>query len=603
MTEQTILYVEKDTDLMRSTFVAVGLAHLLYELQNSGDVRIRDRGSAYEIVGDLSPNEYLAVVTERGRLPSLLPALLKKRTAKELKQIESGEVDEAEILWRYVPEGFPSSLVVDYEEERAKADADRKARKEGGGEGESAKRDPRFPLWAHLLSNFNRGTIMRVGYPLVLHIWHSHQGEFAGALFSMILNAYGNYPNDLIYVQEKWQEEVKPVLDYAGFEQFGWGGNAAVVSNLSLVSPTTAQGSTTSNSVRMVNTDIPNTFWLEFYLSLAGYMEIGIPYRSDNDALVYYPLPRDIRFSRLSSLMSDYRSSGITRELYDYSGVMPRAKVDVLCQVTFYLEMLSHYHHNTPDRRRVDAIDGLVGYYYKNLTAHIPFDEITFALPPWLPLELDQEKYLEAKEILETHRRILRALRGDYSEELAILSAYRRFATLGDADDWVEFCVLYGIHRFNKMVDQGWLPWIELSILEKTLMNQDRKDYRPVLETEEFQHIAAAIRACTVTLRYWKDVKKKQTAFKVRHGLGDDLRRNAHDSDRFIAALSDFVADYQRESSAVQANTGETRAFITDGDLYEVIGLIPLYGSRVVANLLVAAGYASDYDRNRAEAE
>ena len=128
-------------------------------------------------------------------------------------------------------------------------------------------------------------------------------------------------------------------------------------------------------------------------------------------------------------------------------------------------------------------------------------------------------------------------------------------------------------------------------------MNQDKKDYRPILKDPGFRSIAAAIRACTVNLRYWKDVKKTQTAFKVRHGLGDDLRRNAHDSDRFIEALSEFVHDYMRESSSVQANTGETRDFITADDLYAVTSLVERYGSRVVANLLVAAGYASDYVR------
>jgi len=595
---ETHLYVEKDTDLMRSTFVAVGLAELLYRLSGTGsgaDVRIRDRGSAYQIVGGLSPGAYRAEAARRGALPALLPALVKKHTATEQKQIEAG-TDPAEIRRRYVPEGF-AGAVIDYEEERQKVEADRAARKEGQQEGVISTRDPRFSLWAPLLSYFNRGTIMRVGYPLILHAWHSHTEDQAAALFDLIVQAYGDCPNDLGAAQVSWQENVKPALGYPGFDQFGWGSDNATVSSLSLISPSTAQGSTTGSSIRVVNTTIPDTFWLEFYLAMAGYMVAGIPYRSGDDALLYYPLPKDIRISRLDSLMGAYRGAHLARDLYDYSGLMPRAKVDALCQVSFYLEMVRHYRANPPDRRRVDAVDGLVGYYYKNLTGHAPFDETTFGLPRWIQGEADEETLLRAQTILEAHHEVIRALRGDYAEELVILSAYRRFITLGSAEDWIEFCILYGMHRFAKMVDQTWLPWIHITTLEETLMNQDKKDYRPILKDPGFRSIAAAIRACTVNLRYWKDVKKTQTAFKVRHGLGDDLRRNAHDSDRFIEALSEFVHDYMRESSSVQANTGETRDFITADDLYAVTSLVERYGSRVVANLLVAAGYASDYVR------
>jgi hypothetical protein len=597
MTE-THLYVEKDTDLMRSTFVAVGLADLFYRLSGKGsgvDVRIRDMGSAYLVIGDLSPDKYRVEVARRGALPALLPALTKKHTATEQKQIDGG-TDPAELRRRYVPEGFAGNEF-DYEVERQKVDADRAARKEAPQEGAPTTRDPRFSLWAHLISHFNRGTIMRVGYPLMLHAWHSHSGDQATALFDLILNAYGGYPNDLYSAQISWQETIKPALNYSDFERFGWGGAAATVSALSLVSPSTAQGSSTLSSARLVNTTIPDTFWLEFYLAMAGYMIAGIPHRSGNDALLYYPLPKEIRFSRLKALMDNYRGTRLARDLYDYSNLMPRAKVDALSQITFYLEMVKHYRRNQPERRRVDAINGLVGYYYKNLTAHTPFDETTFGLPRWMPEQMDEDSLLQAEAILEAHHEVLRALRGEHAEELIILSAYRRFVTLGATDDWIEFCILYGMHRFRNMVDQPWLPWIHITILEETLMNQDRKDCRPILENAGFRNIAAAIRECTVNLRYWKDVKKTQKAFKVRHGLGDDLLRSAHDAERFIEALGGFVHDYMRESSNVQANTGETRAFITDDDLYEVISLIGDYGSRVVASLLVAAGYASDYER------
>lgn len=602
MKDQTILYVEKDTDLMRSTFVALGLADLFYRLPepNSGvDVRIRDVGSAYVLEVGMSRDDMLRRVQELGALPPLLPVLLKKPTGKEQKQMDAGASLDS-IRRKYFPEGFPGEWF-DYEQERQKVQADRAARKEQR-EGDVVTRDPRFSLWAHLISSFNRGTIMRVGYPLMLHVWHSHSGEQAVALCDAILLAYGEYPNRLAETEEAWGEHIKPAVQYPDFGLFGWDGSQTKVSTLSLVSPSTAQGSWTSTSLRSVNTTIPKTFWLEFYLAMAGYMVAGMPYRSGDDALLYYPLPNNILISRLRALMGEYRGAKLARDLYDYSGVMPRAKVDALCQIGYYLKMVEHYAANPPERRRTNAISGLVGYYYKNLTGHTPFDETVFSLPGWMPEKVDRKGLERAGEVLEAHQSLIRALRNDYAEELTILDYYRRFIALGDPDDWIAFAIAYGNHRFSKLPDNPWLPALPINTLEETLMNAERRDYRPVLENEGFKNVSRAIRSCTVQLRYWKDVKNSQTAFKVRHGLGDDLRRRAHNPDQFIEDLSEFVYDYTRESSSVQANTGETRPFITEEDLYEVVAMVNEYGSRVVANLLVAAGYSSDFSRREQKA-
>ena len=119
----------------------------------------------------------------------------------------------------------------------------------------------------------------------------------------------------------------------------------------------------------------------------------------------------------------------------------------------------------------------------------------------------------------------------------------------------------------------------------------DKKDYRPIIENPGFQAIASAIRACTVTERFYQ--RNQNRPFKVRHGLGDDLLRHAHDPERFLETLSGFLHDYARESSNVQANTGDTRVFVTTDHIADVVGLVNDYGSRIVAHLLVAVGYAS----------
>jgi hypothetical protein len=605
MTE-TILFVDKDTDLMKSTFVAYGLGNLLYQLDKANtklEVRLEDMGSAYRLWVNRSREALVAYVRTHG-LPVLIPAILKPPSDSEKKQLEKG-VSEEEVFRRYKPAGFLPDNVVDYGAAKEKAKV-KPAKNKPREEVDPSQRPPDYPLWAHLCSHFGKGSAMRKGYPLVLHAWHAHQGLQALALLELILDCYGEFPNNLTLAQDLWQHEIKPQLHYADFAMFGWAGKQADLSALSVVSPSTAQGSFTKSGSQKINNDTLNTFWLEMYLAFAGFMVSAMPFTTGSDILVYYPLPQNIGFNHLKAITSVYRESTNVHNLYDYSNWMPRAKIDCLSQIGFYESLTQHYLENpkaieesteSPWEQQIEQnrISGLVGYFYKNISTEIPFDETTFAMPAWLLLDADSQHLKDAKDILNSHRKLIEAIRGEYAEEVSIINAYRRFITLGDADDWIAFTIGYSQHRFNKMVDASWLPPLELSLLEKTLMNNSHKDYRPILATEGFRNIANAIRFCTVRTRWIKDVKKQQTAFKVRHGLGDDLRRRAHNPDHFIEDLAEFIHDYTQESSSVQASTGETRPFITDADIADILALVEHYGSRVVANLLVAVGYASEF--------
>jgi hypothetical protein len=188
------------------------------------------------------------------------------------------------------------------------------------------------------------------------------------------------------------------------------------------------------------------------------------------------------------------------------------------------------------------------------------------------------------------------------SDELRVLGAYREFIALGTPETWVEFANKYHFYRFsrmNKKDSTGYLNPLTLKIMEDMLMNiqSDKIDYTPILTNQGFRNIARVIRQCTVIAQSKGDA----SPFKVRHGLGSDLLRQAHNSVEFISVLSKFLHDYVRESASVKASLDERRASYTDSDLLELIELISQYGSQVIASLLVATGYASDYVRKSTE--
>jgi hypothetical protein len=603
------LYVEIDTDRMRSAFTAIGLAWLFQKMPFAGsgvEVRLIDLGSAYRIDVPYERDQAFAYLAQRDqRLPPLIPAIVKKFSAGEQKELEADPNNP--IQHKYQPQGFVGS-VANYGEQQGYI-APKAAKKDSPrDENDTPQRSSDYPLWAHLSSYFGKGSAMRDGYPNLLHSWHAHQGDSAAALLDLILALYGDYPNGIEAAQAGWEREIQPMLVYTDYPI------RATISALAVVSPSTSKGLYAETAARGLTENTPEAFWLPFYFAFAGYMVAGMPFTLGSDVALYYPLPQDISVERLQRVLENYRKQDNAGRLYQFSNLMPRIKLDVLAHIAYYRSMVKYFR----EQQEVDdwfstleAYGGFVGYYYKDAGGtQIPFDETVFALPRWLPSEAGRETLDDAYHLLEDHYTLIDRVRGKppknsmTSDELAVLDAYRQFITTGDDQAWIDFAVQYNRYRFGQMVDQPYLRDLTLDLFTNTLFNlqendpmNDRKDYSPILQNPGFRNIASAIRHCTLTTRYLSDVKKINVGFKVRYGLGDDLLRQAHNPDGFMFELSTFLHDYARESSSVQANTGETRPFVTQDDLNEIAALIADYGSRTVASLLVAAGYSSDYNR------
>jgi len=602
------LFVEKDTDLMRSTFIAVGVATLFYELGGRQvEVRLKDLGGVYHIGVPYNAGDAHAHLRRRTeeRLPTLIPAIRKGFSSGEQKELEKDP--NSDLRFKYVPQGFQGA-VVEYEREKeiAKA-APRGKAAETREEGGAPQADRDYPLWANLCSYFGKGSAMRIGYPAVLHGWFAHHGENAHLLLDMILECFGDSSNDIERLRDRWKRDLFRKLDYSDYALL------VDISALAIVSPSTSKGGSSLTGAALLVENTPDAFWLVMYFAFAGYMTVAMPFNLDSDVLTYYPLPRDISLAQLRIEMDSARGSAETRRLYSFSNLMLRAKLDIMAAIAFYGNMLMHFEAQQPNMYFgdfVDAHSGFVGYYYKDISTEIPFDETLFALPLWLPnaAHHDVDALQEARLLLRSHYDLIDAIKGKApkykmtADELVVLNAYREFITRGEHTGWIDFVIRYNLYHFRTM-SEIYTPDLHLTIFERTLLNMptnpsDHIDYRPMLENHGFRAIASAIRSATVTNRYYDDVKHMKTGFKTRHGLGDDLLRNADNPELFVASLSQFLFDYARESSNVQAgDANRTRAFVSETDIQEVIGLIATYGSRVVANLLVATGYASAYQK------
>jgi len=598
------LYVEKDTDLMRSTFVTVGLATLFEKLPrpSAKTIRIIDMGSAYAIDIPYEREDALNYARKYGHLPAILPVIRKPLSQGELKEVEKGTSLEDVRLY-YEPRNARKhgADFIDYGNERQKL-MDTKPQKGERQEGDAPKRPINYPVWAHLCSYFGKGSAMRKTYPSILHAWHAHEGDNAVRLLEVILGVYGE-SNAVAEGELFWKKEILPALNYTDFQL------EARVTASALVAPSTVQGiSMTTGAGNLNNTPLDN-FWLDVYFAFAGYLEVGLPYNVGDDVILYYPLPHDIRLARLVDEIRKHRDDAHARNLYQYSNYTMRPRLDALAHISFYRSVVEHTRLNRPLPEEGEVgewMSGLVGYFYKNVATQIPFDEVIFALPRWLPIgNLSDESLIQAEQLLSDHYELINRIGGPKDltgNELKVLGAYREFITLGTPQAWVKFVNEYHFYYFSKIEDMSCLSLLTLSIVEDTLMNiqSDKTDYTPILTNEGFRNIAKVIRDCTVQAQY-RSGKDRSYPFNVRYGLGDDLLRQAHDPAEFFGELNKFLHDYARESGSVKSDTGQSRSFYTDSDLLALAELISQYGSQVVASLLVATGYASSYDRKSSE--
>lgn len=122
----------------------------------------------------------------------------------------------------------------------------------------------------------------------------------------------------------------------------------------------------------------------------------------------------------------------------------------------------------------------------------------------------------------------------------------------------------------------------------------NRKDLSPIVENPGFQNIAYAIRHATI-IPQTRKANKQDNLYEVRYGLGAELKRKGTVRNEFIAALTDFVHSYNQENvQKLESKGHQLRKDVRTADIAEVVRLVDEYGSEVIANLLIAYGYARE---------
>jgi hypothetical protein len=608
------LIVEQDVDMMRSTFIAYGLAELIYRIPPPGtsiDVVVENRSGYYEVRSSIDLQQLLNYVRTVNRLPVLIDPIL-KFTKKEKESIEQGTPSES-YSSRYIPVGATSWI--DFDKEASLSQNSHGSGYRVEGQENAAKR--LLPLWRRIAEDYSGKNLTKT-YLQLVHSWQSLHGDSAIQFLQLVALYYSGNPSDQSEAVRMWQR-IKRKLDYALPKYIG-----SKTTALAIISPSTSRGSRSTSNAKAPNQVQFELPWWDIYFAFAGFMVAGMPYRANRDPkkssakvdlLTCYPIPRQITVRTLHSLMIEYRKSNRVEYLIR-SSHMPHQRTEILNGLIFGQEFLLGQLRNTQEAlqsRRIpkqpDVLDSVVTYHYKHLgKAPIPFNEASFRLPNWVSANSTSKQLDSALNLLKEHYQLIDRLQqrnkeGRWSvttDELQVIEKYGEFVAYGDASSWIDFCSAYGEHwfltftvrqdktKFKRLVS------LYVDVVEDTLRHMNH-NYSEIFENRGFREIAAAIRECTVRL-IWRTKRMsspEHSHFKIRYGLGHDIRQVAHDKRLLLQFLSDFINDYQSESFNILSSAGEDRGRdISPGSLEEFSKLLEIHNSDLIARLLVAEGYA-----------
>ena len=355
-----------------------------------------------------------------------------------------------------------------------------------------------------------------------------------------------------------------------------------------------------SNALKMDN--IKNRVWIEEVLKVIGLWHSVAPRRiaGGKDWKAYVISPLRLSLTSSEKAFRDFRKA-IWRE-----GRNTALKSDITSLLLFVDTWLDYVYSEGVDElssllgvESVEPENVVAGFHvaqFKKLSqqAYTMMNLSFLKIPAWSGKLERKEDVAAIKEVVKEHLNVVRSIDEGRSDGFDLLRRYRDFVAGSRWDSFFDFMYGYVQDVMRRLNDgESWVPVFTTKNLRRLIM-ASKKEFLPIVRNEGFQNVACAIRHSTVIPQSRK-AQEKDNLYEVRYGLGADLKRKAAVKEEFIAALMDFVHSYSRENSQVLESKGkQMRCSIRTSDIEEVIRLVDEYGSEVVANLLVAYGYARE---------
>jgi hypothetical protein len=606
--ETKVFYVEKTSGTSADTLLAVGLAsllgHIYRDIHGTDDgIFINDAGARYEITLPLPIDTHN--LPRLRDMPVLLPLDSEKQREKQIRKGKGGQLD-----------GF------NYDSEMDKSRSYRERLKNLPPYLQTADaRLRRAPELEEVipdegdtrLGHYQAISQMKIAgsFNELVQRWRELTEEQMQLHLEMLFKLFSNPDNDVTGTETVWE----------GLAKKQKVPGKAHVTALQIANPTAGKGANRAKASELAigNQD---SFWLLELLKFVGFMDAAAPLiiRESKDRKTYVIQPKNIELNKLQYIMREFRAI-----LWPSSAI----KLDIIASLRLAQLFVKHYQslYRSHKRRRsmTSIAHGFEVTFYKDLgSAYATMNIASINLPIWLPDMNSLENVKAAEALLKEHLEIIQHIRNskvkgeEGPEEYELLRFYRDFLSGRDLKPFWKFATAYSSYlisqREHEKNTKRWIRQLSYNGLETLIMHAptNHEDLTEIIQNKGFQHIADAIRRSTVFAQYRRSQFDDRT-YEVRYGLGQKLMRKARYNEEFLVALSDFLFEYEEETSRedekaardianksghfrplnVQDRTTRNLRYSTsENDLKEIVTLVHKFGSELVGSLLVAFGYA-----------
>ncbi len=367
--------------------------------------------------------------------------------------------------------------------------------------------------------------------------------------------------------------------------------------------PTSVQGvnriKADSNKVDSQKAD-----WLSLWLIAGGLFSFGVAERVKIAERVYDW--RVVALEPLDIQLSKYRE--VLDKLRKYnppSGGHGIARFDAELVLRFCQQLLNS-HPSQADAELDDFdlwkpinhfVSNFVGTHFGSKGQVYGVKEVfTLGLPGWIRPE-NSEELTDYLKVLNEHLFVIGSLSAEEGHS-ELLAAYRDFITGTNLRRFFRFQASYADYIVKRLADPKAKPPRLFSIAGLNTMTKKDTDFTKITTDPSFLRIAKAINQATV---YAGKVKTQQGVIELdwqrTYGLAQRLSSQSGSKKDFLSEITDFLAKYQAENlrlseQLLKEGKSLRRVWTTKEDLDRLVELVENYDTVLVANLLIAYGYA-----------
>ncbi|HBB32283.1 MAG TPA: hypothetical protein DDZ80_02335 [Cyanobacteria bacterium UBA8803] len=430
------------------------------------------------------------------------------------------------------------------------------------------------------------------------------QRDNYGALLTSILQAFSEDTHSTL------KPESERVADL--FQQATGSQLPPPASAVKVYLPTAVQG---VNRVKADGNkfDSQKTDWLSLWLIANGLFTLGVSERvkiSDRtyDWRVTALEPKDIPLTKYREVLDHLRQYNPPGSGH---GV---ARFDAELVLKFCQSLLNYHQAkaNSPDEDEFEIwepvnyfVSGFTGTHFGQKGQVYGVKEVfSLGLPGWIQPS-NAKELIDYQLVLNEHLAVISSLSTEdgHSE---LLAAYRDFITGNNIRKFFPFQVSYADYVIKRLADPKARHPRLFSVFGLNLMTQ--KEFSQITTDPSFLRLAKAINQATV---FAGKVQTKNGLIELdwqrNYGLAQQLSSQSGSKKDFICAVTDFLAKYEHENLRLSERLHGTekrlmRVWPRKEDLDRLIELVEKFDTVLVANLLIAYGYAKWKKSEEAEA-